>query len=349
MQGVVATSATQTREGDLFNYSAFMLDAVSSKQPSEFELTFIDQGVRFQYGFSLMPERVVEEWLLVYKSAKPQMWFSRRFDPDGGKDLYEFGPHLTGKRSLWKESTRSNALFLSKAVDLNSEGLRPIYSWITKKLRIIGAGDRPPFHASILHAKTEEGKTELLRFLEAADLGIVGLVASDEKKLKQIIKMGLTADGKPAAVYAEMPMPVFLHQVEDIVAKIDLEDESAGTQKFFAFASFVINILKDGCVWVVDELDGSFHPLLVRFLIGLFHSIDNNKNGAQLIFTTHDVSILNTEIFRRDQIWFIEKDQTQSSKLYPLTDFSPRQKEAIDRGYLIGRYGALPFITNFNL
>ncbi len=99
-----------------------------------------------------------------------------------------------------------------------------------------------------------------------------------------------------------------------------------------------------GRILFIDELDTSLHPLMVRFLIGLIQNPEINKYNAQLIFTTHDTSVLDTDLFRRDQVWFVEKDREQASRLYPLSDFKPRKGEALEKGYLNGRYGALPFI-----
>ena len=130
----------------------------------------------------------------------------------------------------------------------------------------------------------------------------------------------------------------------------DIADESDGTQKIFALAGPWIDTLENGYVLVIDELHDHLHPLMVKFLINLFHCRETNPKNAQLIFTTHDTSILNQEVFRRDQIWFCEKDKDQSSKLYPLTDFSPRKGvENLERGYLIGRYGALPYLKNVKM
>ena len=127
----------------------------------------------------------------------------------------------------------------------------------------------------------------------------------------------------------------------------DISDESGGTQKLFAFAGPLLDILAKGRILLVDELDTSLHPLMVRFLISLIHNPEVNRSNAQLVFTTHDTSVLDTEIFRRDQVWFAEKNAENATRLYPLTEFSPRKGEAIERGYLNGRYGALPFIGEF--
>ena len=141
----------------------------------------------------------------------------------------------------------------------------------------------------------------------------------------------------------------FLHKTVDSDEKVlfDFSDESGGTQKLFAFAGPLLDVLSKGRILFVDELDTSLHPLMVRFLISLIHNQEINKNNAQLAFTTHDTSVLDTDIFRRDQVWFVEKDAESASRLYPLSDFSPRKGEALERGYLKGRYGALPFIGEF--
>lgn len=349
MRNVVANSATQVVEGQRFNCQPFKLDAKSANSPVEFDMTFILDGIRHQYGFSLTSERIIEEWLLVYKAAKPQQWFSRRFNPTSEKDDYQFSTYLTGQRKLWEDSTRSNALFLSTAVQLNSEVLRPIYLWITQKLATIGAGMQPNFGYTIAMANNEADKEAVLRFLAAADLSIAGLTL----EMRKVQEVGFQVEAGKIPVQkvteVEKPFVKFIHKSDAGTASLELAEESLGTQRLFAFAGPVIDVLRQGRVLVVDELDGSLHPLMVRFLIQLFHSPDLNRNGAQLIFTTHDTSLLDKELFRRDQVWFVEKDLTQATRLYPLTDFSPRKNEALERGYLMGRYGALPFLSDFRI
>ena len=128
------------------------------------------------------------------------------------------------------------------------------------------------------------------------------------------------------------------------LAEFELSEESTGTVKLLTSAGAWHKVLENGEVLFIDELDNSLHPMLVRFLIGLFHNSKTNKKDAQLFFSTHDTSLLDGDLFRRDQIWFIEKDKDRASHLYPLIEFSPRKEEALGKGYLKGRYGALPFI-----
>jgi Predicted ATPases len=124
-----------------------------------------------------------------------------------------------------------------------------------------------------------------------------------------------------------------------------LDDESTGTQKLFAFAGPWLDTLKNGYVLFVDELHDNLHPKLVQYLVELFHDAKTNPRNAQLFFTTHETSILNQSVFRRDQVWFCEKDERSATQLFPLTDFSPRKnRDNLEAAYLSGRYGAVPFI-----
>ena len=287
--------------------------------------------------------------MLVYKSAKPQAWFSRSIDPQTGKDRYDFSTYLTGQRKVWQESTRTNALFLSKAVDLNSEQLRPIFLWFAENLMIIPSGHQPINDISVEYAQTEEGKNELLKFLISADLSISNISLIKKKMKKVDLHFGLGKEPSQNFTEEDVSFPIFMHQAEKGTAEFEFHDESTGTQKFFAFAGPILNAMKHGSTLVVDELDGSLHTFLVRLLIKTFHSPNINMLGSQLIFSTHDTALLDTLIFRRDQIWFVEKDRAQATKLYPLTQFSPRKNEALERGYLMGRYGAIPFFNNSEL
>ena len=128
---------------------------------------------------------------------------------------------------------------------------------------------------------------------------------------------------------------------------LDLIDESDGMQKLYALAGSWLKALKCGRVLVVDELDARLHPLLTRWLITQFHDPLTNPHGAQLIFATHDASLLDAKLFRRDQIWFTERDRAGATSLYSLWDFknTPRKEENVRKGYLAGRYGAIPLVA----
>ena len=345
MRALVAESATLMQLGQTFNIQPFRLDATCAAKPTEFEITFIFNGVRHQYGFSLTPERIISEWLLVYRTAKPQQWFSSQFDEKTQSSIYEFSTHLTGPRKLWQDSTRSNALFLSTAAQLNSELLGPVFSWLVEQPVYFSAGLTPPPDHTTELLQTESGRRAVRDFLASADISISDVMTVQRQGFQQKIMLG-PQGAKVMHDEQEMLMPQFVHKTERGSASFELYEESQGTQRLYALAAPVLDVLKHGRLLIVDELDSSLHPLLVRRLVRMFHQPELNPHGAQLFFTTHNSSLLDRTLFRRDQIWFTEKDNDQATRLYPLSDFSPRENEAWERGYLTGRYGAVPFFND---
>lgn len=344
---VVVTESALTQPGQSFLVQPFRLDSQSAGQPTEFEVTFLLDRVRYQYGFAMTSERVMSEYLLVYKAFKPQRWFERHFDVDTGKDVYEFGPGLKGSKNLWEGATRANALFLSMAVQLNSEALRPVFDWFANQLVVINELAQLNQRVSIQMLKQAESRKDICDFLCAADISITDIDVVTRKVPGQALHVELVA-GKTEVRTEEMEEHQlrFHHVTEHGKAVFDLADESNGTRNLLFLAGPVLDILKKGVTLVIDELDTSLHTLLVRALVRSFHRPEINTGGAQLIFTTHDTSLLDApDLFRRDQIWFVEKDSAQASSLVSLSEFSPRKNEALERGYLIGRYGAVPFLS----
>lgn len=351
MRGVVQESAA-LQPGQTFDrLQPFKLDASSSSQPTEFEVTFILDGVRYQYGFAMTSQRIVSEHLLVYKAFKPQRWFERHFDTESSRDDYNFGPGLKGAKNLWEGATRPNALFLSTAVQLNSDALHPIFDWFTNRLVIFNEQSQLSPQFSVQMLKQEAQRKAICEFLRAADISIADIEVATKQAMVHTIHFDL-ATGKREETASEQPVDEikFHHVTEHGKAVFDLADESGGTRNLLFLTGPILDILNKGLTLVVDELDTSLHTLLVQSLVRLFHRSEGNTGGAQLIFTTHDTSLLDAYgLFRRDQIWFVEKRPDQSSSLYPLLDFSPRKNEALERGYLQGRYGALPFLRNQSL
>lgn len=348
MAAVVTQSAAMMQAGETFNYQPFRLDRSSTEAPSEFEVTFTLGGVRYQYGFSLEAHRVLHEYLLVYKAFKPQQWFERTFDKEHEKYVYDFGVGLKGQKTVWENATRPNALFLSTAVQLNSDQLRPVFDWFAHHLVVFNELSPLSRDRSVEMLRNSEGRNVLCRFLRAADISISDIEVVTKRVPAKTFYFDL-ARGKSEIREEEQEVNElrFLHESEGGSAFFSLNDESMGTRNLLFLTGPILTMLNQGTVLVVDELDNSLHPLLVRRLVKLFHDPALNKNGAQLIFTTHDTSLLDTELFRRDQVWLVEKEEDQSSKLYPLSDFSPRKNEALAKGYLLGRYGGLPFLEGW--
>jgi uncharacterized protein len=348
MRGVVVESATVMQPTQTFSVQPFRLDADSANQPSEFEATFVLDGVRYQYGFAMTAQRIVSEHLLVYKAFKPQRWFARRFDSDTGKDVCEFGAGLKGPRSVWEGATRPNSLFLSMAVQLNSEALRPVFDWFANRLVIIDEQTQLNPQVSIQMLKQAEGRKAICHFLSSADISIADVDVVRQQVLGHSVRFDFsTGRREEGPTEQEIEQLKFHHVTEHGKAVFDLADESNGTRSLLFLAGPVLDILSKGLTLVIDELDTSLHTLLVRELVRLFHRPEVNTSGAQLIFTTHDTSLLDApDLFRRDQVWFVEKDRNQASTLVGLSEFSPRKNEALERGYLMGRYGGVPFLSS---
>lgn len=348
MRGVILESAALQPSQTFDRLHPFKLDATSGSLPTEFEVTFILDGVRYQYGFAMNSQRIVSEHLQVYKARKPQSWFERRLDPESGSDVYEFGSYMKGAKNLWEGATRPNALFLSVAVQLNSEALRPVFDWFANRLVIFNEQSPLSPQFSVQMLKQETQRKAICEFLRAADTSIADIEVATKQAMVHTIHFDL-ATGKREETASEQAVDEvkFHHITEHGKAVFDLQDESSGTRNLLFLTGPILDILNKGLTLVVDELDTSLHTLLVQALVRLFHRPEVNTGSAQLIFTTHDTSLLDAYgLFRRDQIWFVEKGPDQSSSLYPLLDFSPRKNEALERGYLQGRYGALPFLRN---
>ncbi len=347
MRGVVVESAAEIKPDQTYSIQPFRLDSESEKHPTEFEVTFVIDDVRYQYGFTMTSARIMSEHLLVYKATKPQRWFERWYDVEMNKDVYEFGPALKGQKSVWVGATRPNSLFLSMAVQLNSEMLHPVFNWFANDLIIFNEHSQLSPQTSINMLKQADNRKRICDFLSAADMSISNIEVVTQKVPSQTVHFDLM-QGKTEVKNEEVEKHQlrFFHETEQGKAVFDLVDESGGTRNLLFLAGPILEILQRGLTLVIDELDTSLHPLLVRELVNLFHQPEVNTGGAQLIFTTHDTSLLDAPgLFRRDQIWFVEKDHGQASQLIGLSEFSPRAKEALERGYLSGRYGGIPFLS----
>ena len=351
MYKVVEESATKMQPNQQYNVQRFKLDPEKLTQPVQFDLVFMLDGVRYEYGFSILPERVVSEALVVYQTAKPKLLFSRQLaqaEPGEKQDTaapaytYTFGSSLKGAKQLWQAATRPNALFLSTAVQLNSEMLAPIFNWIVTAFVYLPAGGLVDHNYTTQLLQNDAGRRLVQEFLSGADIAIADIQTVSRKGFHDEVVFDLQEPAQVRRTEAELLLPIFEHVGPKGSAKFELHEESEGTRRLYGLAAPVLDVLKSGRILVVDELDSSLHTLLVRHLVGMFHNPAINKLGAQLIFTTHDTALLDAGLFRRDQVWLIEKDASQASVLYPLTDFSPRAHEALERNYLAGRYGAVP-------
>lgn len=338
------------RELDDLPVAPFQFAPESGAKPATFEVVGITNRMRFQYGFSARRDIVTEEWLYAWPRGRIQFWFERNTDAETGTVSCKFGDKLAGDKEVWRRATRPNALLLSTAITLNSEQLQPVFNWFRDNVHIAGVGGWTNVFS--LEWCGSDRKAEIVRFLRAADFAI-----EDLRLVHRDFSPEMLPDELPPEVKRRMNEELSGAKLVQVQVshdtsrgepvELDLDEESDGTQKVFALAAPWLDTLANGHVIVFDELHDNLHPALVRFLVDRFHDSNVNIRGAQLVFTTHDTSILSQDVFRRDQIWFCERNSRQETQVFPLSDFRPRHGvENLERSYLAGRYGALPYIRS---
>jgi AAA15 family ATPase/GTPase len=354
MRNFVVNSLESHSERDI-DIEAFKLNTDTVNFPSEFEISFLVSDVYYRYGFVIDSKRIHHEWLYYAPSEEEIKLFDRKFENE--TDTITLSENFSEGKPLvdnhQPKLTRERALFLAVVSQFNGNISRKIMDWFTNDFKVLFATKEETFEGvSIKKLGNALYKKEILKFLQAADTGIEDI---DLIKVKpQDISSNIPNELKQFLVY-QGKMLVTKHSVFNAAGSVidsvlwRMEDESEGTQKLFALSAPLIETLKKGKTLVVDELDSKLHPMIMRFIINLFHSTETNPNNAQLIFATHDTNLLNQRFFRRDQIFFTEKDQYGSTDLYSLADYEWDEdklssENSYKRDYFKGKYGAIPFI-----
>lgn len=331
----------------------FVLDKEKCLEPSLFEINVCISGDRYQYGFSCTKEKIVNEWLYVYPhvTGKRRTWFERLYNNETKKYDWNLSNHLKGQKSVWRDMTREDALFLRTAVLFNSQLLKPLYDFFNKDLCIALNVDLMPLQLADDNSLKYEN--EILSLLKATDFNIVALKVEKEdldyltKKFLYSSGMSSLKEGNSQVYDPVLVKTVYTGADGELIEFDSNIDEARGTLRLIKLAQFLIDALKKGKVLVVDDLNISFHPFLTKFLVEQFLRLNTNPNNAQLLFTTHESTIMSQDFFRRDEIWFTKLDSNQMTEVYPLTDFKPLKgssKERLEVKYLKGKYGALPHV-----
>lgn len=336
------------------NIEPFLLDSVSENEPSLFEVVFLLDKVKYRYGFELTNLEITGEWLMETKKVTEKYLFVREGD---GIDV---SPQYQEAKDL-EEKTRANALFLAVVDQFNGKLARKIMIWFNKLVTISGLRHERYKSVTFKLLEKKESRDLLQSFYNNLDLGFHNL----EIKKK---------DFHPNDIPDEIPEQIVKQMITDLEGKkivdvktihkkrnpldgsfTDVEfdmrsQESSGTNKLFNISGPIFDVLTNGGVLVIDELDASLHPHISLAITRLFNSKEHNPRDAQLIFSTHDTNLLTYGKFRRDQIYFIEKDKHSSSNLYSLVEYKGdggirvRKDRKFEKDYIEGRYGAIPFI-----
>ncbi|MHC5259748.1 AAA family ATPase [Streptomyces sp. UC4497] len=338
MQGAVVNSyGPWTSYTGIPDREPFALDAESSGESTFYEADFVlEDGVRWTYGFELGDRRVESEWLYAYPKGQRQVWLDR--DASRGPEAeFDWPGRRVQDRALLARTTRQNALLLSRAASDNHPQLTRIFHWFRSNLWDITPEvelkKREAYTASQL--LDEKNKTRVQELLRVADLGIRG--AEVER-----------VPGNNA------PKVRLLHGSSDGDAvAFDWDKESFGTRSWFALIGPLLLALDSGAVLLIDELDASLHPKFAAEVVRLFQAPWSNPRGAQLVFTSHDASLLKTprggRFLEPGQVWLTEKDKRGATELFPLSDLEPGPEEDLEDSYLAGAFGAVPQVAQGQL
>jgi uncharacterized protein len=318
----------------------------SMTQPTEFEIDVLLDRVRYRYAISYDSQRIRFERLLVYRTGKSQRWFERRFDEATRKDTWApFSPNFNGPREMWRKATRPKALFLTTAAQLNSEQLAPLLDWVEHRLEILFPGDMTDVNRIAMRIQDETFKARVLELLSAVDIHV------DDVRFAEQHPSRADPAPPPGAGFLKRGSAhrsiEFLHARDGLVPMwLDSVFEAAGTQRLIGLFGPLLQAAENGKLLLIDEFDASLHPLVARFLIRLINDPRVSSKGAQLLLTSHNTTLMDLDILRRDEIWLVQLDDKHASNLLPLLRSSPRKHELIAKNYLKGRYGAVPLIRS---
>lgn len=355
MQNFVLNSSRETQAKDPIPVEPYLLSTETENAPSFFEIIFLLEGKKYRYGFEADSQKIHSEWFFYTHTKKETKLFTRENSTFALSNTFREGKDIDNK-------TRENALFLSVIAQFNGEIAQKILNWFRYLQVLSGLEDRNHFHQTVRSIQDQSLKSEVLFFLKNMDVGI------EDVDLEKVLLKDSVDFTKLSTVMSRK----FLKQLSEIEGLEEIKvrtmhkkfnarksklynvffdlnkSESEGTKKVFALAGTFCHALKHGQTVIIDELDARLHPLITQSIIRLFNSNETNPNNAQLIFTTHDTNLLSNKLFRRDQIWFTEKNKYGATDLYSLAEYKIRNDASYEKDYIAGKYGAIPFIGNLS-
>ena len=344
--GMVLLSQIKGEPGGGVPRHPFRLDEESPRSPSRFDIDFLVDGVRHHYGFEASDSVFESEWLYAFPKSHRQTLFQRTGDE------FHFGRGLKGQNRVIAGLTRPNSLFVSAAAQNGHEQISRVFSYF-RSLR----GDQniaAPEEEVSERFTGKELDSRVIDFLGKIDTGVVDYRLSESELSEK--DLGIPREAFALLKEISGPEPPKWATIElahrgrgDAPFYLDMERESAGTRRLLLVLDLAFRALDEGAPLFIDELDASLHSQAAEEVLKLFCSRESNPKGAQLIATTHDTNLLASSLLRRDEVWFTEKDIEGATRLYPLTDIRTRKGDNIEKGYLQGRYGGVPFIDTFTV
>jgi len=353
--------SVRLNETDELNYTPFLLSSEAENQPTFFEIVFFSKKQKFRYGFEYNATEIINEWLFEIKNTKEIPLFIRTQEGITVSDSFSEGKER-------ETATNRNRLFISLVAQLGGKISKQILQWFNDDYKIISGIEHENYGGFSLKMfdMRSNGYEESLKLFQKLQLGFKNI---------EVIESAITPTHLPKGFPISLKSDI-IRKISDghSVSSIQLNTihnkynkqgeaistfswerdkyESEGTKKIMDLSGPIFDTLLNGHTLIIDELDSKLHPLITMHIIKLFNNPETNPNNAQLLFATHDTNLLSTDIFRRDQIWFTEKDDIEQTDLYSLDDFvfadgSKVRKDAnLEKNYIAGRYGAIPYITN---
>ncbi len=361
MKQIILNSSKEGQIDEAIGVTPFLLNTETESAPTTFEVIFIHENELYRYGFEADNKTIHAEWLYHRPKTKETELFYRDYQN------FELNKRKFKVNDLIeRDRVRPNALLLSVAANWNEKLAVQVFDWLKRFNIFLGIEDTK---YSAMKIDNETNRSDLVEFIKKADLGIEDIHVKEKYKGYQV-QDTVYATGNVGLVretsnleYEENDARYDTNNLKTYHKKYDKnnlpvgvvefsmeEDEASGVQKYFALSAPILEILRKGEILFADELVNKLHPNLAYQLIALFNSKETNPNNAQLIFTTHNTNFLSSDLFRRDQIWFVEKDRYGAASLYSLGDFKTdkvRKEDNFEKNYLKGKYGAIPYLGGF--
>lgn len=360
MGRIVLNKTKVIQSTDTLPHDPFRLNSSTQDASSTFEIVFFIDETKYRYGFELDNTTVYSEWLYADEKGKEAKLFYRDSEEEEYINSQKFKEgYIFFDSSKSKIRVSSNQLFIWKCDQDGGEISKSILKWFSRFNLIDGLDHGGYISYTMKKMEDSTFKNEMINLVKTADIGIENITMEEEEvPLDMIEKMGLPIDLKEEILKDGGLKSVSINtyhkkfdennnEIGNEIFELD-DEESLGTRKFFKMSAPILNTLQEGKILVIDELDASLHPMLTKHLIKLFGDKDINTKNAQLIFATHDTNLLKPQIFKRDQIWFTEKDKYGSTTLYSILEIKGvRANDDFEKQYIQGKYGAVPYLGKF--
>lgn len=331
----------------------YKFDMETQNNPTSFEFIFIVDATKYVYGFSATQHKIFTEYLYVYKTAKASVIFER---DENKEEIYKFtNPKLKKELLPLTKMNTENKLFLATATAWNCEETRIPFTWFQTSINVYTSNYRNFNQIGYMLENDSDHSLHnfIHKVLKEADINIYDFeFESRELKKEQLPENMQEMFSQNTNFNLKQFKINTTHQIKKADGNIEyhslnINQESIGTQNLFYMSPIIKQAFDTGETICIDEFDNSLHPMIVLYLIRLFNNPEINKANAQLVISTHTMDLLDLKILRRDQIYFVEKDNnTGISELYSLDEFSPRTREDIRKAYLLGRYGSIPNVQD---